>query len=387
MRVHSQSGHKAEAINVVLKTQLPVSSRVSIGVGAIENIGNLLQQLEVGKRVLILSQKGVSDPWGARAEASIEDAGYVTHSMELPDGEASKSHEYLLKVWTKLQELQFTRQDTLVAVGGGALTDLAGFAASTYLRGIKTVLVPTTLLAQVDASIGGKTGINLPSGKNLAGTFHFPLGVVVDPAVLSTLPEREMRSGLGEIIKYAMIEQTVVANTEFRGGPRSLYSVLSEVIEKDGFSAAHPALEGIITSCIKMKLAVVGKDPLEGHLRRSLNLGHTLGHAIEKVSNYSYSHGEAVSIGCVFATQLSLSRGMFAAADLERLVALLEEAGLPVSIPTELSTDQLSEAMAFDKKRQAENIKFVLPHKTIGAVDLDVSISLDQLKETLKESL
>lgn len=387
MRVHSQSGHKAEAINIVLKTTLPVSSRVSIGAGAISNLGNLLLQHDLGKRVLVLNQAGIRERWGEIAVSAIEKAGYITHEMELPDGEAAKSHESLLKVWAKLQQLQFGRNDTLVAVGGGALTDLAGFAASTYLRGIKTVLVPTTLLAQVDAAIGGKTGINLPSGKNLAGTFHFPVNVVVDPEVLSSLPEAQVRSGLGEIIKYAMIEQTVAANTEFRGGPRTLYAVLRDVIEKDGFSVSHPSTEGIITACVKMKMAVVGKDPLEGRLRRSLNLGHTLGHAIEKVSNFGYTHGEAVAIGCVFASQLSLSRGMLPAKPLEDLTTLLEEANLPVSIPAELSTDQLIEAMSFDKKRQAESIKYVLPDKTIGNVDIDASLTLDELKEALKERL
>lgn len=386
MRVHSQRSHHTEVINVVMRASVPITTRVVIGPGALETVPNILSQSDSGRRVLVLVQNSIAARWGTKIFEILTDAQYQTTLMQLPDGEQCKQYENLLSVWQKLQELQFTRADAIVAVGGGAISDLAGFAASTYLRGVKLVLVATTLLAQVDAAIGGKTGINLPAGKNLAGTFYFPAGVVVDPLVLATLPQREIASGLGEIIKYAFMESTIIANTDYRGGPRLFFDVLEDLLSNSlgSYDAADPSLTGIIAACVKMKLAVVAKDPYEGRLRRCLNLGHTLGHAIEKASDYSLTHGECVAIGLVFACKLSQARGTFDDSDVQRLLKILNHAGLPSTVPAQYSSEQLAHAMSFDKKKTGEHIKFVLPIKPLGVVDLDAALKVEEIEELLR---
>lgn len=385
MRFHSSYGHKTDLINVLLRTEVSIKSRVSIGEGAIDSIASIMRQIGSGERVLVLSQPSVLNSFTAVVVERLKEAEYATSVLELPDGEACKSHHSLLKIWEQMQSSQLDRQDTLVAVGGGALSDAAGFAASTYLRGIRSVIVPTTLLAQVDAAIGGKTGINLPSGKNLAGTFHFPEVVIVDPEPLKTLPKRELLSGLGEIIKYAYIEKTIGEQTDYRPGPRSLHRLLTELLIDGGFSADNPALLGIITACVKMKMAVVGKDPYEGELRRCLNLGHTLAHAIEKVMDYSITHGEAVAIGLVFACRVAADRGLFDTEEVDKLIEMLSKSGLPSEIPAQLKPADLVARIAFDKKRQGEHIKFVLPLRPVGTVELNAQINVSDFEELLQK--
>lgn len=381
MRVHSQGGHKSDLVNFVLRFNLPVATRVAVGEGAMSSVSQLLSQCEVGKRVLVLSQPPLKETCVAQVAADLKQAGYDVTLFEVPDGEACKSHEHLADIWHQLQKLGFSRTDTLLAVGGGALSDLGGFAASTYLRGINYVVCPTTLLAQVDASIGGKTGINLPGGKNLAGAFYFPVAVIADPSVLHTLPEREVRSGLGEIIKYAYIEDTIAEATDYRRGPRSMLSVLEDLILQNRFSIDNPMLPHVISMCIKMKLAVVGKDPHEGRLRRSLNLGHTFGHAVEKVTKYEIAHGEAVSIGLVFACELAQKLERFSSEQVTRLRTLLTAAGLPTDVPPSLDREALIAAMSLDKKKLGDKVKFVLPIEPIGRVDLDFDVEVDKLRE------
>lgn len=383
MRFHSSYGHKTDLINVLMRTEVPIKSRVAIGEGAIGNIGSILKQSNAGERVLLLTQPTILGTWGATVAEQLKEAGFATSIFELPDGEECKSHESLLRIWEQMQALQLDRGDTLVAVGGGALSDVAGFAAGTYLRGIRSVIVPTTLLAQVDAALGGKTGINLPSGKNLAGSFHFPDTVIVDIDTLKTLPPREVLSGLGEIIKYAYIETTIAEQTDYRSGPRTLYKLLSEMLLEQPFSIESPALLGVITTCVKLKMAVVGKDPYEGELRRSLNLGHTLAHAIEKATNYDVTHGEAVAIGLVFACRLATDRGVFNHEDTEALIAMLEKSSLPTEIPANAPRDVMLKGIAFDKKRQGDHIKFVLPLRPIGTVELNALIKLSDFEELL----
>jgi len=262
------------------------------------------------------------------------------------------------------------------------VTDLAGFAASTFKRGLNLALLPTTLLAQVDAAIGGKNGINLASAKNLAGTFYFPQAVMVDPLMLATLPPRQFASGMAEIIKYALIEDTVAAASDYLPGPRPLFDVLEQVLDKN-FTYDDPTLTGIVMSCIKMKLLVVGQDPFEAGLRRTLNLGHTLGHALEKVSRYQMTHGEAISIGMIFALNLSVRKGLIAREALDRVRALLARAGLPQEIPAGLDTAGLVEAIGHDKKRQGDTIKFILPKARLGVVDFAVDLPVKELSELL----
>jgi len=306
--------------------------------------------------------------------------------MEVPDGEAGKSIACLNDIWERLQALGFTRRDTILAVGGGALTDIGGFAAATYLRGINFIAVPTTVLAQVDAAIGGKTGINLKSGKNLAGAFYFASAIVVDTSLLATLSRRDFVSGLAEVIKYGMIEKTIANESEYTPGPKPLFPFLEECLD-ERFTYDHVALPGIITSCIKMKLSVVAKDPQENDLRRCLNLGHTLGHALEVASDFELSHGEAVAIGLVFATSVSIKRNKIDKEFLPRLTAVLERSGLPARAPASVSVEKIIAAMLHDKKRQAQAIKMVLPEAALGVVNYHADINVAEVEQLVADFL
>ncbi|HEY9715350.1 MAG TPA: 3-dehydroquinate synthase family protein, partial [Chroococcales cyanobacterium] len=274
-----KSKHRGPVISMRWDTALEVKTRVSVGMGARQKLSSILAQIGAGKRVLVLCQPSTAVHWLRDLLSSLPPEDYQVTTLEVPDGEACKSTDWLLRIWEHLQERRFDRRDTVVALGGGSVTDLAGFAASTYLRGLNLVLVPTSLLGQVDAAIGGKTAINLSVGKNLAGTFFFPKAVLADQEILSTLPQSQFTSGMGEIIKYALIEETVAKNTDYEMGPKSLLEVLETTLTSNSsgnFDYDDPGLSGMITSCIKMKLFVVGRDPHEASLRRYLNLGHTV---------------------------------------------------------------------------------------------------------------
>jgi 3-dehydroquinate synthase len=374
--------HRGPVVTINWNTSLEVKTRVAVGLGARQKLASLLAQIGAGRRVLVLCQPSTAVHWLRDLLTALPSDDFQVTTLEVPDGEACKTTDWLIRVWEHLQDRRFERKDTIVALGGGSVTDLAGFAASTYLRGLNLILVPTSLLAQVDAAIGGKTGINLSAGKNLAGTFFFPRAVVCDSEFLATLPKEQMRSGMGEIFKYALIEETIAKNTEYERGPRSLWDLL-ESIGGAEIEADDPVMSGIITSCIKMKLFVVGRDPHESNLRRCLNLGHTLGHALEKVGDYKLSHGEAVSIGLVADTKLSVEQKRIGKDALKKLQSVLDKAGLPTKVPSAFRQDDLIEAMYHDKKRVKDKILLVLPQQTLGSVEMDIPISPDELARVL----
>ncbi len=372
--------HRGPVITMLWNTNLEVKTRVAVGMGARQKLSSVLAQIGAGKRVLVLCQPSTAVHWLRDVLSNLPSEDYQVTTLEVPDGEACKSTDWLLRIWEHLQQRGFDRTDTVVALGGGSVSDLAGFAASTYLRGLNLVVVPTSLLAQVDAAIGGKTAINLPAGKNLAGTFFFPKAVLADQEILGTLPKSQMVSAMGEIVKYGMIEETVAKNTDYEKGPRSLLDILEEVIgEEPDFE--DPALGGIITSCIKMKLFVVGRDPNEGGLRRCLNLGHTLGHALEATSEFGLGHGEAVAIGLAQTTKFSVSQKKIDKESLERVKAILSKAGLPTDIPKGVPKDKVAQFMASDKKREGSSIKIVLPTTRLGVVDYETSMPLTDLSK------
>jgi 3-dehydroquinate synthase len=374
--------HRGPVVTINWNTSLEVKTRVSVGLGARQKLGSVLAQIGSGRRVLVLCQPSTAVHWLRDLLAVLPSDDYQVTTLEVPDGESCKTTEWLIRVWEHLQERRFERKDTVVALGGGSVTDLAGFAASTYLRGLNLVLVPSSLLAQVDAAIGGKTGINLSAGKNLAGSFFFPRAVVCDSEILSSLPKAQMKSGMGEIYKYALIEDTVAKHTDYEKGPRSLWDLL-ESIGSTEIDAEDPMMSGLITSCIKMKLFVVGRDPHESSLRRCLNLGHTLGHALEKVGDYKLSHGEAVAIGLVADTKLSVEQKRIGKDSLKKLQSALEKAGLPTKVPSAFRQEDLLEAMYQDKKREKGKIMLVLPHEKLGSVEMDIAISPDELAKVL----
>ncbi|GAA2732262.1 3-dehydroquinate synthase [Actinocorallia aurantiaca] len=277
---------------------------------------------------------------------ALEQAGYLAHLVPVPDGEAAKNVSVLAGLWSRFAELGVTRSDAVVGVGGGATTDLAGFAAASWLRGVRCVLVPTTLLAMVDAAVGGKTGINIAEGKNLVGAFAPPAGVLCDLATLMTVPHEDYISGLAETIKAGFIRD-----------PRIL-----ELVEADPEGAARPDgphTRELVERAIQVKADVVGADLKESGLREILNYGHTLAHAIEKSEDYRFRHGHAVSIGCVFAAELARLDGRIDDKLVERHRAVFSSVGLPVSYRAE-AWDELRATMNVDKKTRGATLRFVV---------------------------
>jgi 3-dehydroquinate synthase len=373
--------HHTEPLNLNWRSSIGVETGVTIGHGTLNKLPDLLSQLHVGNKVLLLKQPDLFIQEIDKIKNSLHLQGMSVHILEIPAGESSKSVDCLLKIWDILHETNFSRNDTLIAIGGGAVSDVAGFAASTYKRGINLVTIPTTLLAQVDAAIGGKTAVNFNNTKNMAGTFYFAKAIIVDISTLATLPADQFISGWAEVIKYALLEKTIAEESEYSLGPKPLLTVLEEMAEDLRWD--NILLPGIIAACIKMKLAVVAKDPLESGLRRSLNLGHTLGHALEAASNFQLSHGQAVAIGMAFAFRLAVSRSQISKSDEQKALLLMEKSGLPIQIPTEIKPQTLPEAILHDKKRDGEGIKMVLPMSCLGQVDYRSFIKRQEIEDML----
>jgi 3-dehydroquinate synthase len=288
-------------------------------------------------------------PLAEAAEAvrvELADAGVDAHRVEVPDAEEGKSLAVAGFCWEVCGRAGLTRRDVVVSLGGGAVTDLAGFVAATWMRGVRVVHVPTTLLAMVDAAVGGKTGINTAAGKNLVGAFHEPSAVLVDLATLDTLPRPELVPGMAEIVKAGFIADPVIL----------------DLVEADPAAALDPAgdvLPELVRRAIRVKAEVVGADLRESHLREILNYGHTLGHAVEKRENYRWRHGDAVSVGLVFAAELARAAGRLDDATADRHRTVLAALGLPVSyVPGVL--DELVETMRGDKKARAGTLRFVV---------------------------
>lgn len=272
--------------------------------------------------------------------------GVTVHLAEVPDAEAGKTLDVLGRLWDRCGEVGLTRQDAVISLGGGAVTDLAGFVAATWMRGIRVVHVPTTLLAMVDAAVGGKTGINTAAGKNLVGAFHEPSAVLVDLDTLRTLPRNELVAGMAEIVKAGFIADPVIL----------------ELVEADPERSLDPAadvLPELITRSIQVKADVVAADLRESHLREILNYGHTLGHAVEHREGYTWRHGNAVSVGLVFAAELARAAGRLDGATADRHRAVLASLGLPVSYHPGV-LPELIDTMRGDKKTRAGQLRFVV---------------------------
>lgn len=297
--------------------------------------------------VALIHADALADRAGA-ARAALTGAGLRVGLVEVPGGEAAKTAAVLESVWGRLGELRLGRDGVVVGLGGGATTDLAGFAAATWLRGVPVVQVPTTLLAMVDAAIGGKTGIDTPAGKNLVGAFHAPAAVVCDLDALAGLPAAELRAGLGEVVKCGLIADPVI-----------LDRVMADPADLKRWDA--PVLAELVARCAAVKAAVVGVDPAEAGAREILNYGHTYAHAIERVTGYAWRHGEAVAVGCVFAAEAARALGRLDPAVVALHRQALSAAGLPVSFERGAGRfEELVRAMASDKKVRAGRIRMVL---------------------------
>ncbi|WP_314317322.1 3-dehydroquinate synthase [Actinomyces oris] len=322
---------------------------VLIGHGILAELPRIVQETPGagGGGVTIIHAKALADRARA-AEAALINEGLRVLSIEVPDGEAAKKARVLEYLWDRLGSFRLGRDGLVVGLGGGATTDLAGLAAATWLRGVPVVQVPTTLLAMVDAAVGGKTGIDTPAGKNLVGAFHPPAAVIADLEMLSTLPDAELRAGLGEVIKCGLIADSVI-----------LDRVLAD--PADCLTWDSPVLADLVARSIAVKAAVVGEDLTEAGLREVLNYGHTYAHAIEKVTGYSWRHGEAVAVGCVFAAEIAHRNGNLSRDALALHRQSLEAVGLPTRFPEgEGRWEELKEAMMSDKKVRSGRLRLVL---------------------------
>jgi 5-deoxy-5-amino-3-dehydroquinate synthase len=322
---------------------------VVVGDGAVTEIGSRL----VGRRrAVIVTHRALVERHTAAIEESLSDTGVEFSYALLEEGEAAKSLTMIEFLARSFASQGLLRDDVVVAVGGGVVGDTAGFAAAVYHRGIDLVHVPTTLLAQVDSAIGGKTGVNLPEGKNLVGAFHQPIGVLADVSSLTTLPDRDYRSGLGEVAKYALIEPALVGRTEIAD---LLRDRTSQVLGRE-----PDALTDLVAECAAIKAHVVAEDEHERTgVRAALNYGHTLGHALETVSGYDLYHGEAIAIGLVFAGNLAGALERIDSAQVERHRELVTALGLPAAVMDEVQADDLLTVMARDKKSHG-GLSFVL---------------------------
>ena len=350
-----------------MKTLCEAGVAYPVWVGA---AGALPGELCARRDVLILSDANVAPHHLEPLCARLDTAARVER-LVLPAGEESKSMAGLERVLDARCAAEFHRDGLLVALGGGVIGDLGGFAAACYQRGIDWFAVPTTLLAQVDAAIGGKTAVNHTRGKNLIGAFHDPLAVWNDPAHLATLPEREYRSGLAEVVKYGLGFEAWFFDW--------LESNASALLARSG-----PALVEAIETSARVKLAVVGKDRTEQGRRALLNLGHTLGHALETALGHgTWLHGEAVAVGLVAAAELAAARGCIPAAEVARVRGLLERFGLPVRIPAGVRDAALEEALALDKKILSGRLRFI-GLNAVGEADIWADVSRDELRFAIK---
>jgi 3-dehydroquinate synthase len=301
-------------------------------------LGELAEMVQGAQRVAVVHPAGLR----TTAEAVQADLPNDTHLTEVPDGEAQKDLKVAAYLWDVLGQVGFTRTDAIVAVGGGATTDLAGFVAATWLRGVRVVHVPTTLLGMVDAAVGGKTAVNTSAGKNLVGAFHPPAGVLADLTALETVPKHDYVAGLAEVIKVG-----------FTHDPQIL-----DLIDKQATSPEGPHTRELVERAIAVKAKVVGEDLTEQGQREFLNYGHTLGHAIEKVESYRWRHGAAVSVGLVFAAELGRLAGRLDDATAARHREVLETVGLPTTYSGDWQ--QVHAAMAVDKKSRGSRLRFVV---------------------------
>lgn len=353
------------------------SYQVAIAPQGLDHLGPWLQDPEIvakspGKRILLVSNPAIFKHYGDRVVASLETAGFQVAVCLLPPGERYKTLNSIQKIYDAALAHHLERSSCIVALGGGVIGDMAGFAAATWLRGIAVVQVPTSLLAMVDASMGGKTGVNHPQGKNLIGAFHQPRLVLIDPQVLRTLPAREFRAGMAEVIKYGIIWDA------------DLFGQLEAAKRLDQVRyLPEDLLHTILTRSCQAKAHVVSKDEKEAGLRAILNYGHTIGHAVESLTGYKLvNHGEAVGIGMVAAGHIAVQLGMWTAAESNRQTALIQKTGLPTQLPAGMDLDAIVAALSHDKKVLDGQVRFILP-QSIGTAIVTDQVPATVVQEAL----
>ena len=322
--------------------------------GMLAKIGTDLKQRAIAKRYVVVADSHVAELLGGKLMASLAAAGVSAEIITFPRGEASKHLTTVAELASKLAQMGLDRKDALIALGGGVTGDITGFLAAIYMRGIPFIQIPTTLLAQVDSSVGGKTGVDIPEGKNLVGAFYQPRCVYIDSNVLMSLPPAELLNGLAEVIKYG-----VIYDAEFF---RYLAKQRQAILARD-----VAVLEEMIARCCEIKAAVVAADEREADLRRILNFGHTFGHAVEAASNYAMAHGLAVGLGMVAACRLATGKGIFAKDQAEAVCRLIADYGPPTEIPSEFSPQQIKSFLKTDKKSSVRCLLRTATSTTLAA--------------------
>jgi 3-dehydroquinate synthase len=342
-------------------------------------VGAYVRQLAPAHRYALITDSNIRPRYATGVESQFEPGSLET--LTIPAGEASKTRETWSRLTDQMLAKEFGRDSAVIALGGGVVGDLAGFVAATYMRGLPIVQVPTTLVAMVDASIGGKTAVDTPAGKNLVGVFHPPAGVVIDPQLLATLPLREIRAGFAEVIKHG-----VIADEPYL---LEVASRVSEVLSAHGSTSGwtSDSMRSLIVRSVEIKADVVSRDEREEGLRKVLNFGHTIGHAVETVSGFSLLHGEAVAIGMALESRLAETIGLARTGTAETVVRTLQAAGLPTALPPDFEGEAVMEAMRSDKKGRSGKTRFALPLR-IGAMAGEdtgwtVSVGDDQLRGVL----
>lgn len=358
----------------VRNVTVPLGSRsypIKIGPGLLAKLGAECARLLSGRRCVVITDTNVGPKYAAAAAGSLAEAGLEATLVTVKAGERAKNLEVAQACYDQLAAARLERKSFVVALGGGVVGDLAGFVAATYLRGIPFVQLPTTLLAQVDSSVGGKVGVNLEAGKNLVGAFHQPQFVLCDLATLETLPEREYRAGLAEVIKYG-----IIYDARFF---RDLERCLDALLKRD-----TATLGRVVARCCQIKAEVVGQDETESGLRAILNFGHTVGHGLEAISGYGrYLHGEAIAIGQVIAGKISTRLASLPEAEARRIEEIFARAGLPTRVELgRRERRRLLEAMRLDKKVSGGEIKFVLASR-IGEVRFGQGVPSEVLDAVL----
>ncbi|MFM9088950.1 MAG: 3-dehydroquinate synthase [Cyanobium sp.] len=353
---------------------------ICLGAGSLERLGALCrdQGFKAGTRALVVTNPVVAQHYGAPALEALNGAGFAADILVLEAGEEQKTPASVGLIHDACLARRLERSSLIVALGGGVIGDMTGYAAASWLRGIAVVQVPTTLLAMVDAAIGGKTGVNHPGGKNLIGAFHQPQLVLIDPDTLSTLPEREFRAGMAEVIKYGVIGDPELFMDLERAAARDPLGGLASL------EAVGPALlQTLLERSAAAKAVVVAADEHEGGLRAILNYGHTLGHVIETLSGYNtWLHGEAVAMGMLAAGEIAVALGMWSAAEQSRQQALIAAAGLPQRWPR-LDVNAVLTCLQADKKVRDGKVRFVLP-SAIGQVSIRDDVPSDVIKAALE---
>ena len=338
-------------------------------------MGSLAREHAPSHRYAVITDSNVGPIYARKVAAQLDPE--AADILTIPAGESNKTREVWARLTDELLAKGYGRDSAVIALGGGVVGDLAGFVAATFMRGIPVIQVPTTLLAMIDASIGGKTAVDTPSGKNLVGAFHAPAAVLIDPQLLVTLPLRELRAGFAEVLKHGVIADEPYLN--------SVASRASGLLSADG--PKGDSMFSLIVRSVEIKADIVSRDEREGGLRQVLNFGHTIGHAVELVSGYTLLHGEAVAIGMALESELAERIGLAQTGTAATVVSALESAGLPTALPRGSDGDAVIEAMRSDKKGRSGRTRFALPLRIGAMAGADtgwtVSVSDDQLREVL----